>query len=199
MAAVRDAAAAFGRASGKHGELAVVVPKLPELTGEAAAPAVVEGLLLSRYRYDILRREPAVLVAGMIPVSTAMQVSGAAGEVAERLVDIVGDGGSSLLLFGIFVIGVVLGAMISNTATALIVIPIALSAGAELGVSPKPLLLAVSVSCAEALITPVSTASNLMVMEPGAYKFGDYAKFGLPILAVYGVLVVFYIPLIWSL
>jgi di/tricarboxylate transporter len=140
-----------------------------------------------------------VLVAAMIPVSTAMQVSGAAGEVAEVLVDLVGGGGPSLLLFGIFVICVAFGAMISNTATALIVIPIALSAAAELDVSPKPVLLAVSVSCAAALLTPVSTPANLMVMEPGAYKFSDYPKFGLPILALYGVLVVFYIPLIWSL
>jgi di/tricarboxylate transporter len=140
-----------------------------------------------------------VLVAAMIPVSTAMQVSGAAGEVAEVLVDVVGGGGPSLLLFGIFVICVAFGAMISNTATALIVIPIALSAAAELDVSPKPVLLAVSVSCAAALLTPVSTPANLMVMEPGAYKFSDYPKFGLPILALYGVLVVFYIPLIWSL
>jgi di/tricarboxylate transporter len=97
------------------------------------------------------------------------------------------------------VICVAFGAMISNTATALIVIPIALSAAAELDVSPKPVLLAVSVSCAAALLTPVSTPANLMVMEPGAYKFSDYPKFGLPILALYGVLVVFYIPLIWSL
>ena len=87
--------------------------------------------------------------------------------------------------------------MISNTATALILIPIALSAAAELNVSPKPVLLAVSVSCAAALLTPVSTPANLMVMEPGGYKFADYPKFGLPILALYGVVAVFYIPLIW--
>jgi di/tricarboxylate transporter len=103
------------------------------------------------------------------------------------------------LLFGIFVICVAFGAMISNTATALIVIPIALSAAAELDVSPKPVLLAVSVSCAAALLTPVSTPGNLMVMEPGAYRFKDYPRFGLPILVLYGVLVVFYIPLLWSL
>ena len=190
-------------------ETLVITGGMVVLLASGLVPAAVAGLLAVGaiillkvlsvpQAYRGIAWTTVVLVAAMIPVSTAMQVSGAAGEVAERLVDIVGGGGSSLLLFGIFVICVVFGAMISNTATALIVIPIALSAAAELNVSPKPLLLAVSVSCAAALLTPVSTPANLMVMEPGAYKFSDYPKFGLPILALYGVLVVFYIPLIWS-
>jgi len=190
-------------------ETLVITGGMVVLLASGLVPAAVAGLLAVGaiillkvlsvpQAYRGIAWTTVVLVAAMIPVSTAMQVSGAAGEVAERLVDIVGGGGSSLLLFGIFVICVVFGAMISNTATALIVIPIALSAAAELNVSPKPLLLAVSVSCAAALLTPVSTPANLMVMEPGAYKFSDYPKFGLPILALYGVLVVFYIPLIWT-
>ena len=190
-------------------ETLVITGGMVLLLASGLVPAAVAGLLAVGaiillkvlsvpQAYRGIAWTTVVLVAAMIPVSTAMQVSGAAGEVAERLVDIVGGGGSSLLLFGVFVICVVFGAMISNTATALIVIPIALSAAAELNVSPKPLLLAVSVSCAAAVLTPVSTPANLMVMEPGAYKFADYPKFGLPILALYGVLVVFYIPLIWS-
>ena len=190
-------------------ETLVITGGMVLLLASGLVPAAVAGLLAVGaiillkvlsvpQAYRGIAWTTVVLVAAMIPVSTAMQVSGAAGEVAERLVDIVGGGGSSLLLFGVFVICVVFGAMISNTATALIVIPIALSAAAEMNVSPKPLLLAVSVSCAAAVLTPVSTPANLMVMEPGAYKFADYPKFGLPILALYGVLVVFYIPLIWS-
>ena len=206
-AAVRAQAVPLGP---KAIEALAVTGAMVVLLASGRVPAAVAGLLAVGalillkvltvpQAYRGISWTTVVLVAGMIPVSTAMQVSGAAGEVAERLVDIVGGGGSSLLLVGIFVICVVCGSMISNTATALIVIPIALSAAAELDVSPKPLLLAVTVSCAAALLTPVSTASNLMVMEPGAYKFGDYAKFGLPILVIYGVLVVFYIPLIWPL
>ncbi len=190
-------------------ETLVITGGMVLLLASGLVPAAVAGLLAVGaiillkvlsvpQAYRGIAWTTVVLVAAMIPVSTAMQVSGAAGEVAERLVDIVGGGGSSLLLFGVFVICVVFGAMISNTATALIVIPIALSAAAEMNVSPKPVLLAVSVSCAAAVLTPVSTPANLMVMEPGAYKFADYPKFGLPILALYGVLVVFYIPLIWS-
>ena len=139
-----------------------------------------------------------VLIAGLIPVSTAMQVSGAAGEVAEVLADLVG-GRSSLLLLVIFVICVVLGALMGHLSTALLVIPVALAASAELGVSPKPVLLAVSVSCAAALLTPSFPVGNRMIRQPGAYRFSDYPRFGLPILVLYGVLVVFYIPLLWSL
>jgi di/tricarboxylate transporter len=190
-------------------EALLVTGGMVVLLASGLVPAAVAGLLAVGallllkvltvpQAYRGIAWTTVVLVAAMIPVSTAMQVSGAAGEVAELLVDVVGGGGPSLLLFGIFVICVAFGAMISNTATALIVIPIALSAAAELDVSPKPVLLAVSVSCAAALLTPVSTASNLMVMEPGAYEFKDYPKFGLPILVLYSVLVVFYIPLIWS-
>ena len=66
-----------------------------------------------------------------------------------------------------------------------------------LGASLKPVLLGVGVSCVAAFLTPVATAANLMVMGPGGYRFGDYWKFGLPLLALYGVVVVVYIPLIW--
>jgi di/tricarboxylate transporter len=83
-------------------------------------------------------------------------------------------------------------------ATALIVIPIAVSAAAELEVSPEPLLLAVAVAAAAAFLTPVATPANLMVMEPGGYRFGDYWKLGLPLLALFGLVAVLLVPLIWS-
>ncbi len=113
-----------------------------------------------------------VLVAGMIPLSTAMQSSGAATQLADRLVDLVGDAGPYALLFGLFVLVAVLGQLISNTATALIVIPIGVSAAAQLDVSPMPVLMCINVAAAAALLTPVATPANLMVMEPGGYRFG---------------------------
>ena len=82
-------------------------------------------------------------------------------------------------------------------ATALIVIPIAVSAAAELDVSAKPVLMAVCVAAAAAFITPVATPANLMVMEPGGYRFGDYWKLGLPPAVIFLLFAVFYVPLIW--
>jgi di/tricarboxylate transporter len=126
-----------------------------------------------------------------------MQETGAANMLAEGLVGAVGDSGPYALLAGLFVFSAVLGQVISNTATSLIVIPIAVVAAQQMGISPQPVLMSVSVACAAALLTPVATPTNLMVMEPGAYKFGDYWKLGLPMMIWYFILSVFYVPLIW--
>ena len=84
-------------------------------------------------------------------------------------------------------------------ATALIVIPIALSAAADMDVSAEPVLMAVAVSAAAAFLTPVATPANLMVMGPGGYRFGDYWKLGLPLLVLFGLVAVLLVPLIWAL
>ena len=128
-----------------------------------------------------------------------MVETGAAGQLADRLVDVVGDAGPHALLLGLFLLTAVLGQLISNMATALIVIPIALSAAADMDVSAKPVLMAVAVSAAAAFLTPVATPANLMVLGPGGYRFGDYWKLGLPLLALFGVVAVLLVPVIWSL
>jgi di/tricarboxylate transporter len=92
----------------------------------------------------------------------------------------------------------VFGQLISNTATVLLVIPIALSAAAELDVSAKPVLMGVCVASAAAFLTPIATPANLMVMEPGGYRFGDYWKLGLPLMALFGAAAVLLVPAIWS-
>jgi di/tricarboxylate transporter len=139
-----------------------------------------------------------VLVAGMIPLSTAMTETGAAARLADGLVDVVGNHGGYALLLGLFVLTAVLGQLISNMATALIVIPIALEAARDLDVSARPVLMCVTVTAAAALITPVATPANLMVMEPGGYRFSDYWKLGLPLLVLYGVVAVALVPVFWG-
>ena len=93
----------------------------------------------------------------------------------------------------------ILGQLISNTATALIIIPIAVAAAAQLGVSPLPVLMSVCVAAAASFLTPVATPVNLMVMGPGGYRFGDYWKLGLPLMIWFFVVAVFVVPLIWPL
>jgi di/tricarboxylate transporter len=139
-----------------------------------------------------------ILVAGMIPLSTAMVSTGAANTLAERLVDVVGDSGPHALLLGLVLLTFALGQLISNMATALIVIPIAVSAAGELDVSPKPLLMGVCVASAAAFLTPVATPANLMVMGPGGYRFGDYWKLGLPLLVLFGLVAVLLVPVFWA-
>ena len=139
-----------------------------------------------------------VLVGGMMSLSTAMVATGAAAQLAELLVDVVGDAGPYALLLGLFVLTAVLGQLISNMATALIVIPVALSAATDMGVAPEPVLMAVTVSAAASFLTPVATPANLMVMEPGGYRFGDYWKLGLPLLVWFGLVAVLLVPVFWS-
>ena len=112
----------------------------------------------------------------MIPLATAMQQTGAAALVAQGLENAVGGAGPYPLLIGLVLITGILGQLISNMATALVVIPIAVSAAEAFGVSVRPLLMAVNVMSAAAFLTPVATPGNMMVMGPGGYRFSDYAR-----------------------
>jgi di/tricarboxylate transporter len=171
----------------------------PAIAGLLAAMAiVVTGVLTVDQAYRGIQWTTVILVGGMIPLSTAMTDTGAAAKLAEALVDVVGDAGPRVLVLGLVLLTFVLGQLISNMATALIMIPIAVSAAADLSVSPKPVLMALAVACAAAFITPVATPANLMVMEPGGYRFGDYWRLGLPLLALFGVVAVLLVPVFWS-
>jgi di/tricarboxylate transporter len=171
----------------------------PAVAGLLAAGAIVlSGVLSIEEAYRGIGWTTVILVAGMIPLSTAMTQSGAAQRLADGLVEVVGDAGPRVLLLGLVLIVFVLGQLISNMATALIVIPIAISAAGELDVSPKPLLVAVAVAAAAAFLTPVATPANLMVMEPGGYRFGDYWRLGLPLLVLFGAVAVLLVPVFWS-
>ncbi|HTN99911.1 MAG TPA: SLC13 family permease [Microthrixaceae bacterium] len=174
-----------------------IVP--PAVAGLLAAGALVLTKVVSiDQAYRSISWTTVILVAGMIPLSLAMQQSGAAQKIADLLVSIVGDAGPYALVIGLFILVAILGQLISNTATALVVIPIAISSAAELGVSAKPVLMAVNVAAAAALMTPVATPANLMVMEPGGYRFGDYWKLGSVLMVWFFVVAVLITPLIWS-
>ena len=95
------------------------------------------------------------------------------------------------------VITVILGQLISNAATALIIIPIAISAASELGVSARPVLISVTVAAAASFLTPIATPANLMVMGPGGYRFGDYWKLGLCMVVLFFVVAVWLVPVFW--
>ena len=179
------------------------------LLATGAVPSVVASLLaaMAMVLFRVLTPEQAyrgvswtavILVGGMIPMSTAIQETGAADKIAHALVSAVGDSGPYALLAGLFLLTVMMGQLISNTATALILIPVAVSAATELDVSVRPILMGLTVACAASFLTPVATPANMMVFGPGGYKFGDYAKLGLPMVLWYFVVVMGVVPLIWS-
>jgi di/tricarboxylate transporter len=134
----------------------------------------------------------------MISLSAAMVETGAARMMADKLVALVGDAGPHALLAGLFILMAVLGQLISKMATALILIPIAVAAATEIGISPRPVLMSVCVAAAASFLTPVASPVNLMVMGPAGYQFGDYWKLGLPCMIWFFIMAVFYVPLIWK-
>lgn len=163
----------------------------------AAVAMVLLGVVSVEQAHRSLSWTTLILVAGMIPLSTAITETGAADLLAGGMINAVGGFGPYAILLGIFVINAILGQLISNTATALILIPIALSVAAEMGISPLPLLMCVNVASAAALLTPVATPANMMVMGPGGYRFDDYWKLGLPVLLLYLVVAVIIVPFWW--
>jgi di/tricarboxylate transporter len=163
----------------------------------AACAMVLLGVLTIDQAYRAVNWTTVILVGAMIPLSTAMEVTGAANLLAAMLVHVVGGAGPYALLAGLFVLSAMLGQLISNTATALIMIPIATAAASEIGVSARPVLMSVAVASAAAFLTPVATPVNLMVMGPGGYRFGDYWKLGLPLLLLFFVVATFLVPVFW--
>ena len=155
------------------------------------------GVLTVEQAYRAVNWTTVILVGAMMPLSTAMETTGAANLMAATLVHLVGDAGPYALLAGLFLLSAILGQLISNTATALIMIPIAMAAASEIGVSPRPVLMSVAVASAAAFLTPVATPVNLMVMGPGGYRFGDYWKLGLPLLLLFFVVATFLVPVFW--
>ena len=108
------------------------------------------------------------------------------------------DAGPYALLIALFIVTVVFGQLISNTATALVMIPIAVSAAAQLDLSARPVLMSLCVASVAAFLTPIATPANMMIMGPAGYRFGDYWKLGLVMVALFFVISVGLVPLIWQ-
>lgn len=203
---VRRQAIPLGRRSGVAiGVLIAMVVLLatgwatPAIVGLTAATAMVLFRVISvGQALRAVSWQTVVLIGGLIPLSKAIQSSGAADLIAGRLIDLVGYGRPYLLLTALFLLTAIIGQVISNTATVLIVAPIAVSAAAETNVSLQPVLMLIAVAGAAALLTPISTPANMMVMGPAGYRFGDYWRLGLPLLVVWLGVALAVIPLVWS-
>ena len=163
----------------------------------AAGAVVLIGIMNIEQAYRAINWTTVIMVAAMMPLSTAMERTGAAQLLAEYLVKAVGDMGPYALLGGLFILTAVLGQLISNTATALIVIPIGIAAAKVLGMSAEPVLMSTAIAAAASFLTPIATPTNLMVMGPGGYAFSDYWKLGLPLMIWFFIVATFFVPLVW--
>ena len=147
--------------------------------------------------YKTINWESVVLIAAMLPMSLALEKTGASNLISEKLVSGLGDYGPLVLMTGIYFNTSLLTMYISNTATAVLVAPIALQSAIAINVSPYPFLLAVTVGASMCFASPFSTPPNALVMSAGKYTFMDYVKVGLPLQIVMGIVMVFILPLLF--
>ena len=165
----------------------------------AAAAMVLGGCLSARQAYRSISWSSVVLIAAMIPMGRALEITGGAGLVAEGLVSTLGDLSPVVLMAGVFLLTTGFSQVINNTATAVLVAPIVIQAAVELGVSPHPLLMIVAVAASTAFLTPIGTTTNIMVLSPGNYRFTDYVKVGLPLMLLFLAVSLVLVPVFWPL
>jgi di/tricarboxylate transporter len=132
----------------------------------AACALVLTRAVTPTQAYHSISWTTVVLVAGMIPLSTAFLQTGAADLLADALLGVLGNAGPHVALLALCLLTVILGQLISNTATVLILAPVAIAVATTLGVSVQPFMMALTVAGAAAFLTPIATPANLMVMEP---------------------------------
>jgi di/tricarboxylate transporter len=121
-----------------------------------------------------------ILIVGMLPFSIALQRTGGVDLMADGLMTVIGGAGSYVALACVFAITALLGMFISNTATAVLMAPVALALAKDFDASPYPFAMIVALAASTAFMTPVSSPVNTLVVTPGDYKFGDFVRVGVP-------------------
>lgn len=157
---------------------------LPAVTAVLAAAA---ALVLTRCVpltsiYEVVDWQTIVMIAGILPLALAMQKTGISSVVSAAFLDIFASSGPYLVLGGLFLVTALLGMFMSNTAVAVLIAPMAIEVGQTLNISPHACAMAVAIGCSAAFVSPLGSAVNMIVREPGGYTLKDYAKVGVPLL-----------------
>ena len=147
--------------------------------------------------YKTINWETIVLFAGMLPMSLALEKTGASDYISNSLVSGLGAYGPIALMAGIYFTTSLMTMFISNTVTAVLMAPIALQSAMQIGVSPVPFLFAVTVAASMCFASPFSTPPNALVMPAGQYTFMDYVKVGLPLQIIMGLVMIFALPMLF--
>ena len=159
------------------------------LTDEVPNPiaALIACLLMGKFRcidmesaYKSIHWPSIILIVGMMPFAQALQKTGGVDLIVQGLMDVAGNMGPRVMLLCLFVLCATIGLFISNTATAVLMAPIAIAAAREMAVSPYPFAMIIAIAASAAFMTPVSSPVNTLVLGPGNYKFGDFVRLGVP-------------------
>ncbi len=164
----------------------------------AALAMVLTGCLSMKDAYDSINWQSLVVIAGLLPMAQALEKTGGVSLIVQQLTAL-GKFGPHALMFGLFVITVGLSHLISNTAAAILLAPIALVSANMLGVSPYPLLMTVAIAASLSFATPVASPTNTLVLGPGGYRFTDFLKVGLPLIVLSMLVTLLAVPVIFPL
>lgn len=201
---VNDASPAHSQAP--HAIFCLVLMVALMLTDEIPNPiaAIIACLLMGKFRcinaesaYKAIHWPSIILIVGMMPFAQALQKTGGVDLVVKGLMEVGGGQGPYLMLICLFVMCATIGLFISNTATAVLMAPIALAAAKSMGVSPYPFAMMVAMAASAAFMTPVSSPVNTLVLGPGKYKFSDFVKIGVPFTLLVMVVCVGLIPVLF--
>ncbi|WP_151995310.1 SLC13 family permease [Buttiauxella massiliensis] len=176
------------------------------LTDEIPNPiaAIIACLLMGKFRcidmesaYKAVHWPSIILIVGMMPFALALQKTGGVDLIVNGLMSLGGGYGPHMMLICLFVMCAAIGLFISNTATAVLMAPIALAAAKSMGVSPYPFAMIVALAASAAFMTPVSSPVNTLVLGPGNYKFSDFVKMGVPFTVIVMVVSVVMVPMLF--
>lgn len=157
------------------------------------------GCITMDSAYKSIHWQSVILIVGMFPFAVALQNTGGVDLAVQFLLDMSGNASPRVLLAMLFGITAVIGLFVSNTATAVLLAPIAIQTASALGVSPYPFAMAVAIAASAAFMTPVSSPVNTLVVAPGRYSFGDFIKIGVPFVFIVMAIAVFFIPILFPL
>lgn len=183
---------------GVIGSMATSVVPLELAAVVGAVLCVLTGCITEKQAYQSIDWITIFLFAGMIPVATAMNTSGAGKLIAEAVVNSLGGSPSPYTVTAVlFILAVVLTQFMSNTASKALLCPVGIALSAQMGASPKAVLMAILIASSCAFASPVGTPPNTLVLGPGKYKFMDYVKCGTGLVAVCLLVSIAVIPVVW--
>jgi di/tricarboxylate transporter len=160
---------------------------------------VLTGCLTMEQAYRSIDWRAIFLIAGMLPLGTAMQDTGAATYLADQVMALLGDAGPWPVIMGLYVLTAMATMIIPTAALVVLMSPIVLSAMSDMGLAPETAMMAVAMAASASFTSPISHPANILVMGPGGYRFVDYLKVGVPLTIVVFIAVMVLLPILWPL
>ena len=160
---------------------------------------VLTGCLTMEHAYRAIDWRAIFLIAGMLPLGTAMQDTGAAEYLAGQVMNLLGEAGPWPVIMGLYILTAMATMIIPTAALVVLMAPIVLSAMSEMGLAPETAMMAVAMAASASFTSPISHPANILVMGPGGYRFVDYLKMGVPLTIVVFITVMALLPVLWPL